>query len=225
VGTALGDILPLAVAAAIRPGTVVAIALLLTTSRGRTLGLAFTAGFMVSIATLSAVLLVIADSVGAHDAGTPARWVSVMKIVLGVALLALAGRTWTALPPQGEGVPQRWLDAIDGIGTRRAAALGAGVGALNGKNLILTAAAALTVAQTGIRAIEQIVPMVVYVAIAGLCVLAPVALYLVLGDRADPMLEALRGWLVRHGAAIMGILFLLIGFSLVGDGIRELAGG
>jgi hypothetical protein len=223
VGTALGDILPLAVAAAIRPGTVIAIALLLASSRGRSLGIAFTAGFMASIASLSAILLMIADSAGAHDAGAPARWASVTKIVLGVVLLALAARTWTARPPHGEGVPQRWLDAIDGIGPRGAAGLGAGVGALNGKNLILTTAAALSIAQTGIGAIGQFAAMAVYVAIAGLCVLAPVAVYLVLGDRAGPALESLRVWLIRHGAAIMGILLLLIGISLVGDGIRGLA--
>ena len=34
--------------------------------------------------------------------------------------------------------------------------------------------------------------------------LAPVALYLVLGRRAAPVLEGLWEWLIAHGAAIMG---------------------
>ncbi len=44
MGRALGDILPLADAAAIRPGTIIVIALLLTTPRARSIGLAFTIG-------------------------------------------------------------------------------------------------------------------------------------------------------------------------------------
>jgi hypothetical protein len=224
VGTALGDILPLAVAAAIRPGSIIAIVLLLTTPRARSNGLMFAIGFIVSIAALGVVLLVIADSIGAEeDSGEPATWASVAKIVLGVLFLILAGRTWSARPAQGEGVPKRWLAAIDGMTPHLALGLGALVGVANGKNFLLTIAAAVTIAQTGIPLIEQLVPLAVFVVIAGLCVLAPVVLYLVLGSRATHPLEVLRAWLTAHGPAIMGILFLLIGFSLVGHGIRELA--
>lgn len=224
MGTALGNVLPLAVAAAIRPGSIIAIVLVLTTPRARSNGLMFAIGFMASLAVLGVALLVIAESIGADDdSGEPADWASAAKIVVGVVFLILAGRTWWARPAQGEGVPKRWLAVIDGVTPHKALGFGALIGAANGKNFLLTVAATVTIAQTGIPLIEQFVPLVVYVAIAGLCVLAPVVLYFVLGTRAAHMLVGLRDWLLAHGAAIMGILFLVIGFSLIGHGIRELS--
>jgi hypothetical protein len=223
VGTALGNILPLAVAAAIRPGSIIVIVLLLTTPRARSTGLAFTVGFIVAIAALGVVLLVIADAIGAEDEGSPHTWASAAKIVLGCLFLALAGRTWVARPQHGEGIPQSWLARVDGITTLQSGGLGAAVGALNGKNLLLTIGAAVSIAQTGIPLAEQFVPLAAYVAIAGLCVLAPVALYFVLGERASGTLQGMRAWLVVHGPAIMVILFLLIGVDLLGEGIQELA--
>lgn len=50
-------------------------------------------------------------------------------------------------------------------------------------------------------------------------VIAPVALTLVLGEQARAPLERLRGWMARHTATIMAVLFLLIGAKLVGDAV------
>ena len=37
------------------------------------------------------------------------------------------------------------------------------------------------------------------------------------------LLDGLRGWMARHNAAIMAVLFLLIGAKLVGDAISGLS--
>ena len=61
--------------------------------------------------------------------------------------------------------------------------------------------------------------LVVFVVIASVGVLAPVALALVLGERSQGLLDGLRVWMARHSAAIMAVLFLLIGAKLIGDAL------
>ena len=39
------------------------------------------------------------------------------------------------------------------------------------------------------------------------------------GERAAPALERFRTWLVRHNAVITGVVDVVIGLNLLGDGI------
>jgi hypothetical protein len=50
-------------------------------------------------------------------------------------------------------------------------------------------------------------------------VLVPLVLAVVLGDRSRDLLDGIRGWMARHNAAIMAMLFLFIGAKLIGDAI------
>ncbi len=48
---------------------------------------------------------------------------------------------------------------------------------------------------------------------------APVAIFFVMGDRARPILDDLKLWLAHNNAAIMAVLFLVIGAKILGQGI------
>jgi hypothetical protein len=52
---------------------------------------------------------------------------------------------------------------------------------------------------------------------------APLALYLLLGDRSCHALGELRAWMTRNNAAIMAVICLVIGAKLIGDGITGLS--
>ena len=224
MGHALGEILPLAFAAAIRPATIVAVVLLLGTPHARANGLSFAVGFMTSFAVMGTVLLVIADVVGAIEEGQPATWASILKLILGGLFLVAAYWIWRSRPKPGTHIPMpKWVERLDGLTPGRALGFGAAAGVVNGKNLIITMAAAAYIAETGIRVSEQILTLAVYLAIAGCCVLAPLAVYLVAGDRAKEPLDRLRVWMVDYTPAIMSTLFLIIGVMLIGDGIGGLS--
>jgi hypothetical protein len=224
MGHALGEILPLAVAAAIRPATVVAVVLLLTTPRARSNGVAFAVGFLAGLTVLAAVLLAIASLTGASDSSAPAEWASMFKLVLGVLFLAVGGVIWKRRPKAGERFPMpSWTRAIDRITALQALGLGALTAVLNGKNLMLTAAAVVYVVDSAIPDGEQVVAVAVFVLIAAACVLAPLAVYFLAGDRAQETLAGLREWMIEHTPAIMTTLFLLIGVMLIGDGIEGLS--
>jgi len=104
---------------------------------------------------------------------------------------------------------------------------GAGHGPLlsgvNPKNLILTLGAATAIAQTGIEAGQQAVALGVFILIGTLGPGIPVAIYFVMGARAEHVLDELKRWMAGHNAAIMAVLCLVIGAKLIGDGISGLA--
>jgi hypothetical protein len=224
MGRALGDILPLAVAAALRPATIVAIILLLTTPNARSNGFAFAVGFLLGLAALATALLVIASLTGASDSGAPALWVSVLKLVLGGVCTLVALQIWARRPRRGEqlALPE-WLDRVDRLTAHEVFGLGGLAAVANGKNLMLTGAGAMYIAATGIPVVEQAVALAVFVLIAGLCVLAPLGIYLVGGAWAARTLDGLRAWMIEYSPAIIATLFLLIGAVLIGDGISDLA--
>ena len=112
-----------------------------------------------------------------------------------------------------------WMRAIDDFSAVKAGGAGFALSALNPKNILLTVAAAAEIADVGLPAGEQVAVLAVFVVLASGGVLAPLGLSLALGDRSRGPLDSLRGWMARHNAAIMAVLFLLIGAKLIGDAI------
>jgi len=112
--------------------------------------------------------------------------------------------------------------AVDGFTVAKAAGAGLALAAVNPKNALLAIAAAAEIVEGGLATGEQVAVLLTFVLVASAGVIAPVALTLVLGERARAPLERLRGWMARHNATIMAVLFLLIG-AIVGDAVAGLA--
>jgi threonine/homoserine/homoserine lactone efflux protein len=196
MGAAIGDILGLAAGVAVSPLPIVAMILLLATSRGRADGLLFGVGWLVGLAVLGAVVLA----------------------------LLLALRQWRARPAEGaEPEMPRWMASLDRLRPGGALGLGALLSAVNPKNGGLTIAAAATIAGAGLPGGDQAVVLAVFVLIGSLGVLAPLVVYLVAGENAARTLDTWRTWAATHNAAVMAVLFLIFGFTLVGDGIAVLS--
>jgi threonine/homoserine/homoserine lactone efflux protein len=224
VGHAIGDVLPLAVAIAIFPVPMIAVVLLLGSERGRAKGLAFVLAWAVGLAAVGALVLLVGGVADASDDGRPATWVSVLLLGLGLLLIALALKQWTGRPRAGDEAPlPGWMRTIDDFTPVKAGGAGFALSALNPKNILLTVAAAAEIADVGLPAGEQVAVLAVFVLLASGGVLAPLVLSLALGDQSGSLLDGLRGWMARHNAAIMAVLFVLIGAKLVGDAISGLS--
>lgn len=220
MGAAIGAVLPLGFGVALSPIPIIAVVLMLATPRGRLNGPAFVAGWIVGLAVAGAIVLVIAAGAGATDAdAAPATWVGVVKIVLGVALVALAVRQWRGRPRDDQAALPGWMTAIDTFGPGKAAGLAVLLSALNPKNLLLVVAAATGIAQTGIGPGQQAAALAVFVVLGTLGPGLPLGIYFALGDRSAHLLDGLRRWMATHNAAIMAVLLLVIGLKLVGDGL------
>ena len=217
MGDAIGQVLSLGVAVAISPAAIIAVILMLATPRGRANGPAFIAGWMIGLSVVGAIVLLLSSGADASESGQPAEWVSVLKLVLGVL------REWRGRPRGDvEATLPSWMRTIDRFTTQRSLALGVGLSAINPKNLVLTVGAAAAIAHTGIGAGQQAIALAVFVVIGTLGPALPVAIYFFMGERATRTLDDLKNRLGHNNAAIMGVICLVIGAKLIGDGISGL---
>jgi threonine/homoserine/homoserine lactone efflux protein len=220
MGRAIGDVLPLAVAVAVFPVPIIAVVVLLGSDRGRLKGITFVSGWCVGLAAVGALVLFVADRLDASDDGEPATWASVVLLVLGLALLAHAGKQWRGRLRDGDEPPvPGWMRTLDAFTPPRAGAAGFALTAVNPKNALLTLAAATEIAEAGLSPARQAGALAVFVVVASAGVLTPVVAALALGDRVREPLAGLQAWMTRNNAAVMAVLFLLVGANLVGDAV------
>ncbi|MFF7354895.1 MULTISPECIES: GAP family protein [Streptomyces] len=224
MGHAVGDVLGLAAGVAVSPLPIVAIILLLATPRGRLNGPLFALGWLLGLAALGAVMLAVGGTDGASDHKQPATWVGALKLALGVLLAVFGARQWRRRPKDASQAQlPKWMAAIDRFTPVKTLGLGLLLSAANLKNAPLTIAAAASISSAGIPVAQQIGALAIFVAIASLGVLAPLAVYLVMGERAQGILADWREWAARHNVAVMAVLFFVLGLKLLGDGISILA--
>jgi threonine/homoserine/homoserine lactone efflux protein len=220
LGQAIGQSLPFAIGIALSPIPIVGVVLMLATPRARVNGLCFLAGWVVGLAVVGTVVLLISGGAGASEDGAPADWVNWLKIVLGVALLAVAVKQWRGRPRAGEAAEMPgWMRSVDHFGPGRAAAMAVALSAVNPKNLVLVLGAAAAIAGAGLDAGKDAVAMAIFVVIATLGPGVPVAIYLAMGERSKRLLDDLRAWMAHNNNTIMAVICLLIAAKLIGDGI------
>jgi len=224
MGQAIGQVLSFGLGVALSPVPIIAVVLMLATPKGRLNGPAFLAGWIVGLAVLGTIVLIAASGASASKHGTPATWVSILKIVLGVLLVLLAVKQWRGRP-RGDAAPElpKWMKTIDTFTPVRSIEMGVALSAVNPKNLLLVVGAAAAIAQTGASAVDQAVALAVFIVIATLGVGAPVAIYYLMGARATRILAGLHDWMARENATIMAVICLIIGAKLIGDAISALA--
>jgi hypothetical protein len=224
MGAAIGEMLPLAIGIAISPVPIIAVILMLITPKARSNGLAFLGGWMLGLALVGTIVLIVADTAGVATSSGPSRTVSLIKLVLGLLLLVVAWRQFTKRPKPGEEAPlPKWMRALDSFTPGRSVAVGALLSGVNPKNLILNATAAAGIAATGLAGAQQAVVLIVLIIVGSLGIIAPVAVYFAMGDKAARVLDGWKTWLAANNATVMMVLFLVFGVTLIGKGISGLS--
>ncbi len=223
MGKVIGDILPLAIGIGISPIPIVAVILMLGTRRGRVNGPIFLLGWVLGIAISGTVVLLIAGAAGISDGGgttTATYWI---KLALGVLLLLGGLRRIIKRPAAGE-EPEtpKWMSSLDRFSWIKALGAAGLLGGVNPKNLALIVAAAAAISQSGVSAGAEAGSLAVLVAIASIGVLIPVVVYFAMGERAVKILDSWKSWLVLHNSAVMAVLFLVFGFTLIGKAVMGL---
>jgi threonine/homoserine/homoserine lactone efflux protein len=225
VGKAIGEILPYALGAAISVVPIIAIILMLVTPKAKTNGTAFAAGFVLGLAVICTVAVALAGGSDFSSGSGPTKTVSVIKLLLGLLLLFAASRQWRARPKPGEepAMP-KWLKSIDQFTPVRSFGIGAALSAINPKNLAMSLAAGLSIAQAGLSTGQEAATILIYVLLAGATILGPLVVYLAMGQRAAEILGGWRTWLADNNATVMSILLLVFAVVLIGQGISGLSG-
>jgi hypothetical protein len=196
---------------------------MLFSARARQNGIAFLAGWVLALIVVGAIVLALAMAgrVGSDDASSSLA--ALLKALLGVLFLFLAVRQGGSRPAEGEQAPMpKWMAAIDSFTTGRSLGLALLLAGVNPKNLALTAAAGLAIAQAGVSGASAVVALLIFVAVASLSVGTPVLYYLAAGEGTKKTLDGWKAWLITNNAAVMAVLFVVLGFVLLGQGISAL---
>lgn len=224
MGQAIGQVLPLAVGAAISPVPIIASVLLLMTPQAASTGTAYVLGWLLGMLALGAVVLLIAHPAGASSGGKPATWVSLLELALGMLVVLAAVQQWRKRPRAGEEPPTpKWMGTIEAFNVGKAFGVGVFLGALNPKNIPVTIAAAASIAAAGISSGDQAVVLVVFALVGTIGVAAPLGIYVAMGERAQHVLIDLQHWLARNNPVIMTVLLAVIGSKILGDAISGLS--
>jgi Protein of unknown function (DUF2910). len=223
MGTAIGELLPLAVAIAISVTTIITTVLMLLSpkAKSRTVGLLL--GCVVGVAGAVALFTLLADLLATQDTGGPSRAASVIKMVAGVLLVVLALRQWQERPASSDRAElPKWMAGVDSMTPGKAIWLGLLLSAVVPKNLLLALSAGLIVGEAGFSGGQAAVVIVLFTAIATSTVAVPVVAHLVASARMRGPLERLREWLVENNVTIMVVVLLVIGVVMIGNSIANL---
>lgn len=221
MGSVIGEILPEAIGVAISPFPIMAMVLMLGSTKGKSNGLAFLLGWLIGLGLIGTLVLLFADPAGASTDTGPALWVGWLVLALGVLTVFLGFKQWRGRPSPGAEVEMpKWMQAIDQFTAGKSLGIGFLLAAVNPKNTTLTLAAAAAISAAGLSTGEAFGTLGVFVLIGTLGLLIPLAIYLFMGDRAPSILSDINQWLGAHNSAIMAVLFVVIGFKLVGNGLQ-----
>jgi threonine/homoserine/homoserine lactone efflux protein len=221
MGDAIGSTIGYAVGIAISPIPIAAVILMLFSGRARVNSLVFMIAWLVGIAVVTTVVVLIPGlETGDSEPSTTTGWI---KLVLGVLLLLVGIRQWRSRPGPGEEAPvPGWMARIDDLRPVPAFGLGFVLSAVNPKNLLLAAAAGASLGALDLTSGETAASIAVFTVLAGLTVTVPVIGYLVAGRRLDATLDRSKAWLIGNNTAVMAVLFVVFGVSLLGDAIQIL---
>lgn len=208
----------MAVAIALTPFAIISAVVLLLTPRPRATAGAFLAGWALGVAMATGVAVAVADLVDAYAAWP--RWVPWAKLVLGVALAGVGIARWRSRR-QARATPV-WLQGVSSTIPRHAFGLGLLVSVANPKVLALAFAGGITLAAASDTLPPALLAALVFTAVSSLGVALPWLSFLVSGGRAVRVLAHMRTWLEANAAALVAVIFIVLGVALAAGGVAGL---
>jgi hypothetical protein len=212
MGTAIGELLPLAVAIAISVTTIITTVLMLLSPKAKSRTVGLLVGCVVGVGGAVALFTLLADMLPTQDSGGSSLEASVIRMVVGVLLVVLALRQWRGRPASGDRAElPKWMAGVDSIMPRKALVLGLLLSAVVPKNLLLALSAGLIVGEAAFSNGRAALVIVVFTAIATSTVAVPVVAHLVAPARMRGPFEEYRSGGEQCGDVV--VLLLVIGLS------------
>jgi Sap, sulfolipid-1-addressing protein len=223
MGTAIGELLPLAVAIAISVSTIITTVLMLLSPKAKSRTVGLLVGCVVGVAGAVALFALLPGLLPTQDSGGPSLAGAVIKMVIGVLLVLLALRQWRERPAEGDRVElPKWMAGVDSMMPGKALVLGLLLSAVVPKNLLIALAAGVIVGEAGLSVGQASVVIVGFTAIATSTVAVPVIANVVAPSHTRGSFETLREWLVQNNVTIMVLVVFVIGVVMIGNGVASL---
>ncbi len=218
-GSELAELIPLALVVALSPLSIIPAVLILHTQRPRPTGLAFLLGWLLGLFGLTTLFIGISGLLGGMG-GKPPDWASWLRIAIGAALIAFGVFRWLTRHSKPHQMPG--TRHITEAGPAKALIIGVLLTIVNVKVLFICAAAGLAIGTAGLEGHQTWVAEIFYVVIAASTVALPILAYAVSGDRLDPTLVKLKGWMEKHNSALVAMILIVIGLLVLYKGLHGL---
>ena len=204
------------------PLPIVAVLIILLTKRARVGSLVFASAWVVGNALAITLAIIFAGKVAApHGLDLPAEGFAAVLLGFGLivtAWLARRGRHRTEDPAAVPG----WVNAVDGLSPVGGAVVAFSNALTSPKNLALAITTGIAIQSALPPGAERLSAGLLYVAIASLAIVTPVALYIVAGDRADATLSRWKRNVTARAAVIVELTLFVIGIGLALRGVYNL---
>ena len=219
---AIGATLPAAMAVALSPFPVIAVVLILGSPHGRRNGPLYALGWVAGLTVVATIVVFVFGEADDPDSTSSAiaDW---LRVLAGAALLGIGVRKWWQRPRDDEEVsPPRWMASLDEVTGTRALLLGAVMSGVNPKNFVLTASASASIVEAGVHDTELVIAVAVFVLLGSFAVIGACVAALVGGRRGAAVLDAVRDFMVEHNTAITVLVLMILGATVLGDGLAAL---
>lgn len=224
MGEAIARVALYGLVAAASPLSFAATVVVLRSRRARVNGVLFAAAFVLGGILVTLVVVAIGSGAASGPGGSSTAAAS-FELALGVLLLVggLRVRRGSAgRGVDGPGQAQAVLDRLAGISPKTAFPAGALLGIGGPKRLTIGIVAATTISAADLTKKEGVLAAVFYVAIASVLVWAPVACYVVAGQRTRAWLTEAETWLLENQRLFAASSLLVFGALLTADGLARL---
>jgi hypothetical protein len=221
MGHVLAQLIPVALAAALSTVPITVTLVILLSGNRRKTALPFVFGWVIGTAAALILATVAAQSLP----GRPRQFASLvdnLEILVGSALVLFGLVTLFRHRRTSAGPGAGWMEGLGSLGPLPAFGIGLALN-LRPKALLLLAAAGLAIsgAPRGVNDADTLILILVYTAIATSTVVAPALATVFFPDRMEPRLVAARDWVTAHGAAVTGVVVILVGVVVLAAGISR----
>jgi hypothetical protein len=215
------DLVLIGLAIAVSPLTVVSFILLLATDRGAVKGVGYLVGWVVCLGVVIGGTLVLTGGKPPRPDTAPRTAVSVVQVIVGAGLLALAWRTHlrSGGPADAERKQPRWVTRLDEMSLLAAAVLAALLQPWG-----LVAAGAAVAADVDLGPTSSKIAVAVFALLATSSLLIMEGWAVVAPESATAKLAALQRWAGDHRAPILTLVESVVGVVLVVKGMDQLIG-
>ena len=218
-GSVLTGLVPLGLVIALSPITVIPAVLVLQAPRPRPSGLAFLAGWLLSLVALTALCVGATGLLGGLHRSAP-YWASWVRVVLGSALILFGIYRWLTRHHHIES--PGWMRSFATIGPARAAITGAALVVVRPDVLFICVPAGLAIGASGLDLADRWTAAAFFVAVAASTVAVPILAYAAAGHRLDDTMSRLKDWMDKNNAALMAAILVVIGVMVLYNGIHAL---
>lgn len=220
--SAIGQLLPLALAVAISSVPIMATILILLSPRRGQSAVPFLIGWVLGILVVVSLSTLFAQVVPA--ARSPRRAdtaIGIIEILIGVGLVVIAIVAWRRARRNPTDAMPKWLNAVGTFGPWAAFGVAFALN-LRPKGLLLAVAAGLVIRAEDLSLSESAVAILIYTAIGCSTVAVPIIVTLADPKRMAPRLLSAKEWIGRNSGAVTALILILIGAVIIGTGLGRL---